>query len=71
MGDGVGEQADAGFVADAGAHDGGELRRPDGGEGVVGEFDDIEVAGVSGPPKLSVKKSNSLVAVCASWLPEA
>ena len=45
VGDGVGQQADAGFVADAGAHDGGELRRPGGGQGVVGHFDDVEVRG--------------------------
>ena len=46
VGDGVGEEADAGLVSDARAHDGGEFGRPDGGEGVVGQFDDVEVAGI-------------------------
>jgi hypothetical protein len=70
VGDGIGEQADAGFVAGARAHDGGQLGRVDGGQGVVGQLDDVE-RGVGGRPKVSVKKSNSLVAVCASWLAEA
>ncbi len=48
MGDGVGEEADAGLVADARAHDGGEFGSPDGGQGVVGEFDDVEVRGFRG-----------------------
>ena len=42
VGDGIGEQADAGFVADAGAHDGGNLRRVDGGQGVIGQLDDVD-----------------------------
>ena len=46
VGDGVGEQANAGFVADARAEDAGELGRPDGGQGVVGHFDDVEAAGL-------------------------
>ncbi len=40
MGDGVGQQADAGFVGDARTHDAGEFGSPCGGEGVVGHFDD-------------------------------
>ncbi len=42
VGDGVGEQADAALVADARAEDGGDFGGPDGGQGVVGEFDDVE-----------------------------
>ena len=42
VGDGVGEQANARFVADAGAHDGCELRRVDGGQGIVGQLDDVD-----------------------------
>ena len=45
VGDGVGQQANAGFVADAGTHDAGQFRRPDGREGVVGHFDDVEMRG--------------------------
>ena len=44
MGDGVGEESNAGFVPDAGAGDGGEFGRPDGGQGIVGELDDGEAA---------------------------
>ena len=43
MGDGVGEQADAAFVRDAGAENGGQFRRPDGGKRVVGKLDYVEV----------------------------
>ena len=43
--DGVGEQADAAFVADARAVNGGHLRRPDGRQSVVGKLDDVEAAG--------------------------
>ncbi len=43
VGDGVGEEADAGLVTHAGAQDGGELGGPDGGQGVVGDFNDVEV----------------------------
>ena len=42
MGDGVGEQADARFVADAGAHDGRNLGRVDGGQGVVRQLDNVD-----------------------------
>ena len=44
--DGVGEKADAGLVAGAGAHDGGEFGSPGCGEGIVGELNDVEVAGL-------------------------
>ena len=32
------------LIGSAGAHDGGEFGRPDGGKGIVGQFDDIEAA---------------------------
>ena len=55
MRDGVGEEADAGLVANACAHDAGKFRAPDGREGVVGKFDDVEVAALKGAKSISVE----------------
>ncbi len=70
VGDGIGQQPDAGFVADARALNGGQLGGVGGGQGVVGQLDHVQSLS-SGSPKLSVKKSYSLVAVWANWLPDA
>ena len=45
VGDGIGQQAHAGLVADARAHHAGQFRRPDRGQRVVGQFDHVEVRG--------------------------
>src|SRR5580658_6904887 len=46
VGDGVGEEAYAALVAYARAENSGEFGRPDGGESVVRELDDVEMAGL-------------------------
>ncbi len=43
--DGVGQQARAGLVADPGARNRRQLRRPDGGQSAIRQFDYIQVAG--------------------------
>ncbi len=48
VGDGVGKEADAGLVGDAGAHDTGQLGSPGSGKSVVGHFNDVEVRGFGG-----------------------
>jgi hypothetical protein len=70
MGNGVGQQSYAALVAHARAENGGQIRRPYGRQRIVRQLDHIERLD-SGNPKFSVKKSYSLAAVCASWLPLA
>ena len=45
--DRIGQQADAGFVADAGARDGGQLGSVNGRQRVVGQFDNVQALGLS------------------------
>ena len=70
VGDGVGEEADAGLVADARAHDGGELGPPGGGEGIVGQFDNVQVARFQFAEVVG-EEGEFLAAVWASWGPAA
>ena len=52
VGEGVGEQALRVAGGDAVAGDGGDLGRPGGGDGVVGQLDEVDAAGLGWPKML-------------------
>ena len=68
VGHGVGQQSHAALVADPGTENSCQLRRPNCGQGIIGQFHNVQ-PGDSSAPKLSVKNSYCFAAVCATSLP--